>query len=60
MVQLRTLERHADGMVLWAGQEAWNAKDGWWQATEEFMRDSKRLCRGVQPQSPELHSPEAK
>jgi hypothetical protein len=56
MVQLRTLERHADGMVLWAGQETWNAKDGWWQATEEFMRESKHLCRGVQPQSPQLRS----
>lgn len=59
-VQLQTLERYADGVVIWAGQEVWDQDAGWWQATREFMANSTRVCKGAQPNSPRLHAPEAK
>ena len=40
-LQLRTVYRHADGVVLWGGyQQQWDPDAGWWQATKSFMRNT--------------------
>ena len=56
MAQLQTLERVADGVVIWAGLEAWDEDAGWWQATKEFIAGSSRVCKRTLPNAPQLHS----
>lgn len=56
LAQLQTLERIADGVVIWAGNlEVWDNDAGWWQATEEFIANSSRVCKGPGPNAPRLH-----
>jgi hypothetical protein len=43
-VQLDTIARYADGVVIWGGyQLKWNEQASWWQATRQFMQDND--CR---------------
>lgn len=56
LAQLQTLERIADGVVIWAGLEVWDKDAGWWEATKEFIASSSRVCKGPAPNSPRLHS----
>lgn len=56
LAQLQTLERVADGVVIWAGLEQWDENAGWWDATKEFIGKSSRVCSRALPNSPELHS----
>jgi hypothetical protein len=56
--QLRTARRDADGIVLWSpGRFNWDETNGWWTATQEFMRslharmasDTESLIRFTEP-----------
>lgn len=56
LAQLKTLERIADGVVIWAGNlETWDKDAGWWEATREFLASSARACEGSRPNSPRMH-----
>lgn len=43
--QLKTLERVADGAVIWSGPERWRADAPWWLATLEFIETSSKACK---------------
>ena len=43
MLQLETITKHADGVVIWGGwgdhgPEPWNEEAPWWQVTKRFMQ----------------------
>ena len=46
LMQLQTLESHADGVVIWAGGPGpWQADAEWWKATRAFIESSHKVCR---------------
>jgi hypothetical protein len=50
-LQLQTLAKYADGVVIWGGwQKVWDERSEWWQATRQFMRTSTQICSS--PNSP--------
>jgi len=54
-LQLKTLERVADGVVIWSDPEPWNGAAAWWEATREFMKTSHRTCGyRVLPEAPKI------
>jgi hypothetical protein len=53
-LQLETIRKHADGVVIWGGwgtngPEPWNEDAPWWQATKRFI---SRIDRSVPATSP--------
>lgn len=46
LLQLQTLETHADGVVIWAGGPGpWQEDAEWWKATLAFIESSHKVCR---------------